>query len=161
MTSPLNSIQDKLKAAQAATAAAKTPEVKETAPIAPAPQQPAVELKTFSVYKSSLPNQRIPMPNGRLICITSGKYITDKEDEIEFLDNEIKAGFPYLASAGTMTSEDLDPMISLRRKIIADYLANEAKVPAPVLTTPEVQKVVPNNTGALNKLAGASNSADS
>ena len=159
MTSPLNSIQDKLKAAQAATAAAKTPEVKETAPIAP--QQPAVELKTFSVYKSSLPNQRIPMPNGRLICITSGKYITDKEDEIEFLDNEIKAGFPYLASAGTMTSEDLDPMISLRRKIIADYLANEAKVPAPVLTTPEVQKVVPNNTGALNKLAGASNSADS
>jgi len=114
--------------------------------------------KTFQTYKSSLPNQKIAMPNGKMIRITSHQYITDMEDEIEFLDNEIKLGFPYLTKTGEMTSTELDPMSALRAKIIAEYEAD--KVPAPVLGDVEKQTITPAHTVDLGKLASGSNSAD-
>ena len=130
------------------------------------PNAPAAIEKEFNVYKSSLPNQRIALPNGRLLRITSGKYITDKADEIAFLDAEIEAGFPYLAKNGTITSSDLDPMAALRSRIIAEYVAEQAAgvkaaVPAPTLTPVETAKLVPASTSELGALSADSNSQTS
>lgn len=127
-------------------------------------QTPAVVEKEFQVYKSSLPNQRIALPSGKLLRITSGKYITDRKDEIEFLDAEIEAGFPYLSKTGTVTSTELDPMAALRQRIIAEYVEQQAagvkpEVPEPKLTdstTPA--KLSPASTAALAALSANSDS---
>lgn len=116
--------------------------------------------KEFQVYKSSLPNQRIAMPGGKLISIVSGTYITDNEEEIAFLDKEVKAGFPYLQKGAAVTSSELDPMSALRAKIIAEAIADGTvnAVPKPVLTDTEAQKVVPTNTAQLAPNTANSNS---
>lgn len=115
--------------------------------------------KTYQVYKSSLASQRIAMPNGKLINITSNKYITAMEDEIEFLDNEIKKGFPYLTKGEPVVSSDLDPMNALRKKFYAEFLAEQTKVPAPALGNTETAPIIPASTNDLGALAGNSNSA--
>jgi hypothetical protein len=125
---------------------------------APTPNANKVEEKVFQTYNSSLPNQRIPMPNGRLIAITAGQYITDKKDEIEFLDAEIEAGFPFLQKGATMTSSELDPMSALRTRIIAEAIASGAVVAAPELTNTEPQKMVPASTSDLAAVAAGSSS---
>ena len=132
-----------------------TQPVVETPKETPVPKAPE---KTFQTYKSSLPNQKIAMPNGKMIRITSHQYITDMEDEIAFLDNEIKLGFPYLTKSGEMTSTELDPMSALRAKIIAEYEAD--KVPAPVLGDVAKQELTPASTAALKNLSAGSNSSE-
>ncbi len=131
----------------------------------------AVEPKeeTYQVYKSSLRNQRIAMPDGKLITITGGRYITKDENEIAFLDSEIENGFPYLAKSEAMTSADLDPMATLKRKIIAEYLENEQKTPqigtvgvdtpeAPAGAVSKSQASIVS-TATLGKLAAGSSSS--
>lgn len=82
--------------------------------------------KVFQVYKSSMQSHRVIMPNGKVLHVRKGKYITDNEDEIAFLDAEIKAGFKYLKKAEPMTSSDLDPMQALRKKLFAEFEAEQA-----------------------------------
>lgn len=145
-----------------------------TAPAAPAesvapPAEFKKEEKIYQTYRSSLASQRIAMPNGKLITVTANQYITDDEAEIEFLDKEIKGGFPYMSKTGQITSEELDPMAVLRKKIIAEYLAEQkaglaaatAAVPSPTLGNSSTDKVVPASTSDLGALAGASNSVAS
>lgn len=127
------------------------------------------EEKIYQTYRSSLASQRIAMPNGKLITVTANQYITDDEAEIEFLDKEIKGGFPYMSKTGQVTSEELDPMAVLRKKIIAEYLTEQkaglaaatAAVPSPALGNSSTDKVVPASTSDLGALAGASNSVAS
>lgn len=90
------------------------------------------EQKVYQVYKSSLQSHTIIMPKGKQLRIFNYQYITDNEEEIEYLDYEISQGFIYLEKMDKVTSEDLDPMAALKRKIIADYEAEKAAAAAKV-----------------------------
>ena len=92
----------------------------------PQPKPKTTEAKVYQVYKSTIANQRLITPTGRLIKIIGGQYITDNKEDIEFLDKEISSGFPYIKKEKEITSEDLDPMAVLRRQIREEVLAEQS-----------------------------------
>lgn len=120
--------------------------------VAPTPT-PKVEEKTYQTYKSGLENTKIIMQSGKVIHVRAHKYITCDAAEIEFLDNEIETGFPYLKKGEPVTTSDLDPMSALRKKIRAEVMA---EIDA---GNSETQKVVPASSKDLNMLSGNSNSS--
>jgi len=126
------------------------------------PAPVAVKEKEYQSYRSSLPNQRIALESGRLLRIVDHKYITDDGEEIEFLDHQIKKGFPFLSKTGVVTTSDLDPMNSLRQRIIAEAIASGTvqAVPSPELKDTEAQTLTPAGTAALAPLAAGSNSGN-
>lgn len=97
--------------------------------------KPAAPTKTFSVYKSSMQSHKIITPGGKVLHIVDYKHITDNEEDIAFLDAEIKAGFPYLRKLSDVEVKEADPMSGLRAKIaeeerakiLAEVEAGEAK----------------------------------
>ena len=84
--------------------------------------------KQFHQYFSSRPTIGIVMQNGNRILFTGGQYVTDKEDEIAFLDTEIKAGHPMIfvkKEQLTVSQEQLDPLAAIKKKAIEEYLAKQ------------------------------------
>jgi len=168
MASPLDAIKNKA-ASKVAAALAQTPDP-DSSESPKTPKSTATE-KVYQTYKSGMDNQRIVMPSGKIIRVTAHEYITDKQDEIDFLDAEIEAGFPYLSKSGEVTSSDLDPMSALRNKIIAEYEAEKkaaaeaaqiaSGIPAPVLGDTKKEAVSPASTADLGAVAAGSNSAAS
>ncbi len=174
----LTKIKTKAAEAQKAATVASTPS---DLPSQPAPDLaspvaggpsivPQVQLPTadepekeFQCYKSTIDNQRIAMPNGKIIFITKGQHITDDPSVIEFLDKEIAAGFPYLKRGVAVMSSDLDPMTALRKKHFAEFQAElaagtKAAVPAPVIGNSSTATLSPASTAALAALSAGSDS---
>jgi hypothetical protein len=86
--------------------------------------------KTFNQYFSTRPKLSITMPQGGRIYFVAGHYATDNEDEITFLDEQIRAKHPMIyvkATEKTVTSEQLDPMAAIRKKIIEEHEAKKAE----------------------------------
>jgi len=120
----------------------------------------------FHVYKSSMQSHRTITPKGKNVIVLDYKVITKDPEVIEFLDSEIKAGSTYFSKQGTMTSEDLDPMAALKKKIIADFKAEEAekektansqnKADAPVTQLPDSETSPADQAG--KKLGAATTS---
>lgn len=120
-------------------------------------EEPKVE-KLFQTYRSGLENQKIIMKCGRTIYVRQHKYITNKQDEIDFLDDEILLGFPGLKKGEPVTETDLDPMAALRKRIAAE---EREKIMKEIdAGTSKTQKVIPASTDDLGALAGNSNSSD-
>lgn len=83
----------------------------------------------YQTYRSSMQAHKIIMPKGKVLHVTKGKFVTCNQDEIDFLDAEIKAGFKYLKKGEPTTSAVADPMAAMKAKIkeeaIREYLAKE------------------------------------
>jgi len=120
----------------------------------------------YQVFTSPKLSFRMMTPKGRRIYFIAGKCITKVKEEIEYLDSEIEAGIRFITKGEAITSEDLDPMVALRKRIIKEYEAEKAasaKVPeAPadkVAATgaPAVASLGALNSSVLAKIATESN----
>jgi hypothetical protein len=72
--------------------------------------------------------------NGKAAPFVDGKYATDIESEIEELDEEVAAGHPtfYIDDKEKELDTNVsDPMEAIRAKVIAEYLANQARAEDP------------------------------
>ena len=87
----------------------------------------ATKEKMFQSYSSSRPSAKVITTLGRVIRFTRNAFITDNQEEIDYLDDEIaKRGLRGITKGKPVTSLEADPMEGLRRKHIAEYLAAEA-----------------------------------
>lgn len=78
----------------------------------------------YHQFFSTRPRISITMPSLKRIFFDGGIYITDKEDEIDFLNSQIEAGHQMIyvkKGAETLTEEQRDPMAAIKAKIIADF----------------------------------------
>lgn len=82
----------------------------------------------FNQYFATRPKISIVMPSGKRIYFQGGQYITNAQDEIEFLDAEVKLGHSMIyvkKGAEVVTQEQLDPLLAIKEKAIAEYLAKQ------------------------------------
>lgn len=80
------------------------------------------------LYKSSYPNLNIIFPNGSVAQFRGGIYITAMPYEIEYFDAQVAqngfAGNVYIdPNARTITEEQENPMLALRKKLFAEFEA--------------------------------------
>lgn len=83
----------------------------------------------YNQYFSTRPKLSIVMPSSKRIFFSGGVYVTDKEDEIAFLDAEVKLGHPMIYTKKgeeKVTSEQLDPLAAIKRKAVEEHLAKQA-----------------------------------
>jgi len=96
----------------------------EPEPTAPAPSAPATSgAQKYQHYKSARVSTRLITTEGKLITFTNYQFITCDQDCIAYLDTEIDAGIKYITKGELLTHEEADPMVALRRKIIAEHEA--------------------------------------
>lgn len=79
-------------------------------------------------YFSTLPSSTYIFQNGKAAVFVAGVFRTAIKKEIEELDHEISIGHPHLLvrkGAETVESEDLDPMVMLRKKFFAEFQASQ------------------------------------
>jgi len=104
-----------------------------------------VEATVFQHYASSRIAMRLVTTNGKKISFTNYQFITADPDIIDYLDAEIKAGINVITKGKAMTSEEADPMASLKRKHIAEYLEQQkeesAKAPRDFSGSEESSKI--------------------
>lgn len=82
--------------------------------------------KKYNQYFSTRPRVNITMPNGKRISFIAGSYVTDAQDEIAFLDEQIRLGLQVIYTKKgqeTVTAESLDPLAAIKKKAIDEYLA--------------------------------------
>lgn len=94
-------------------------------PIPAVPEKPKKRL-----YFASMPFMNYIFPNGKVAVFRHHRYATDLPGEIANLDSEISMGHPYMQIKPDMmylTEEMEDPMKALKAKIIAEYMAEQAK----------------------------------
>lgn len=87
-------------------------------------------MSQYHQYFSTRPRISMVLPSGDRISFVAGQYITDKEKEIEYLDEQVKAGHPmiYVKKGNeVVTAEQLDPLAAVKAKAIADYMAQQER----------------------------------
>jgi len=120
--------------------------------------------KQFQTYSSPKSSFRMMTPKGRRINFIKGKHITCIPEEIEYLDDEIAAGIRFITKGEPVTSEDLDPMAALKKRLRAEILAEQAAnlneaAESPEDIAPKGKEASPVgalSTAALTKLSAAS-----
>ena len=115
------------------------------------------EEKTFNVYKSTMASHKLVTSTGKVLSIVDYQLITNNAEDIEFLDAEVKAGFPFLSKAEQVTSTELDPMAKLRAKMKEE--ARQEILAETKDSNYEAAKAKPASTATLSALAAGSNSA--
>jgi hypothetical protein len=115
-------------------------------------------------FTSSLAAFKMHTEAGGLIAFCANQFITANEEEIDFLKAAIKAKVPGIAYAGEATSDDLDPMAGLKRRmanevrdeIRAELLAEQEATRD--LGSTEAKSVIPASTAIFAAASGSSNS---
>lgn len=85
--------------------------------------------KQYNQYFSTRPSISITMPSAKRIRFVAGSYITDKQDEIDFLDKEIAIGHQMIFTKQgqeVVNEEALDPLAAVKKKAVEEYLAKQA-----------------------------------
>ncbi len=85
--------------------------------------------KVYHQYFSTRPIMNIATTTGKMIHFVGSTYVTDAEDEIAFLDNEIRAGLKAIyvkQDKKTVSAVELDPLAAIKKKVIDEYLAAQA-----------------------------------
>lgn len=124
------------------------------------------EAKSVTLFKSRQGNCRLAMPDGELIHFVNGRYFTEDPEVEEFL--KVQAAHPktgiYIDTKETsIVPSEATPMAQMRKKIIEEYLAEQANVkdagvsdtsgaPGSVAGTDESGL---NNSGALAAIKAA------
>ncbi len=83
----------------------------------------------YNQYFSSRPRISITTPLGKRIDFVGGTYLTNKEDEIKFLDEQIALGHQmiYVRKGSEVVDADaLDPLAAVKKKAVEEYLAQQA-----------------------------------
>lgn len=83
----------------------------------------------LNLYFSSIPSCKTHMPNGKELNFIGGQFATDEEEEIEFLDAQVKARHPHIyvkKDAATIDSNKLSPLDEIKKKAVEEYLAQQA-----------------------------------
>lgn len=90
----------------------------------------AASAKEYYVFYCTIPNSTFIFTDGSLAPFTGGRYATDDEEKAYQLNKEIAAGnnhFYVNKDKLKVTEEELDPMAEYKAKVIADFLAKQAK----------------------------------
>lgn len=89
----------------------------------------STETKIFQLFFSSVFSMQVISSKGKAMAFVGGRYWTDDEGEINDLQGLIDAGNQTIyrnENQLTIAEDELDPMNVLRKKIIAEYLAEQA-----------------------------------
>lgn len=85
-------------------------------------------MSTLRVYRSTIPSVNVIMPNGKPLIFQNGYFYTDNEQDIAYLDYEIKLGHPHIyinPDQVEIQSEDLDPVNALKKGVVAKMTREE------------------------------------
>lgn len=88
------------------------------------------EVPKKRLYFASMPFMNYIFSKGKVAVFRHHRFATDIPEEIAQLDHEVALNHPYISVKKDMmylTEEMEDPMKALKAKIIADYLAEQAK----------------------------------
>lgn len=91
---------------------------------------PVQEKPKKRLYWATMPFMNYIFPRGKVAVFRHHRYATDIQEEIQNLDNEVAQNHPHIYVKPDMmylTEEMEDPMKALRTRIIAEYLADQAK----------------------------------
>jgi hypothetical protein len=116
--------------------------------------------KMLHQFKSTIPSCKFILSNGKNANFVGGIYRTDLEHEVAELQNEVKQGHPHIEYIGQISAADLDPVAVLKRKAIAEYLAEQKAAIDPsrdmgTSTSGPVTEGMVNSTGTTTGIAGA------
>lgn len=91
------------------------------------------ETKTLRVFKSRFSPCNYIFKSGTVARFLDGVYYTENKNEIKELEDEIEFGHPHLYIDANMKEVEAnkDPMAGLRKKIIDEYLQNQAAATDP------------------------------
>lgn len=94
----------------------------------PSTQAPVAEKR---LYKSTNKFCNVVTPRGKVLHFRAGMYITADENEIQFLDsaigaNEFNNAIYIDPNARTITAEQENPLLALKKKFIEEYLQEQA-----------------------------------
>lgn len=108
------------------------------------------------LYKSTFRFGNVITGKGHVLHFKGGMFATDNPDYIEFLDKEIAvngfAGAVYIdPNAKTITAEQENPMLALRRKFFQEFEAERAAKldPANDMGSTEPTKLTPASTTTI------------
>ena len=133
---------------------------------APTPEIKVIPEKTYHVFHNTIQSVKMITTGGRTMAFVLGKYVTDVEEEITYLNNEIEVGNIHLYTKEgeeRMTASDLDPMASLRKKHFKEFAKTQAEVARKIAageplsqSESEVQQLTPGSTSDIAALAADS-----
>lgn len=82
------------------------------------------------LFQSSVKFCNISTPKGKVLTFKFGRYVTEDEEEIAFLDAEIKAGHPTIfvdPNHLVLSKQEEDPLGYFKEQVIKEYLAEQAR----------------------------------
>lgn len=85
--------------------------------------------RIVNLFFCHIPSSRYVFPDGTEAAFIAGRYATDDEDKIAHLNYEISKGHQHIFTDPEKLQCDeaeLDPMEALKKKIIEDYVAQQA-----------------------------------
>jgi len=140
-----------------------TPQVKEPKEVQKVRAETETTDKVFHVFYSTISACRVVTDIGHGISFIKGKYITDNEADIEYLQGILAEGsktLSVLAGKETQTESDLDPMKVLKEQHYQEFLAEQAEVARkkaagiPLSTSEsEVQPLTPGSSNDIADMA--------
>jgi hypothetical protein len=124
------------------------------------------ELPKKHLFWASMPFMNYIFAKGKMAVFRHHRYATDVPEEIEELTKEVKLGHPYISIKADMlylTEEMEDPMKALKSKIIAEYMASQAKHvdPANDMGTSSQERIKPMSTTDVAAVAAGGDATQS
>lgn len=91
---------------------------------------PATDAPTKRLYKSTSKFLNVITPKGKPLYFRHGMHITEIKEDIAYLDAEIESGafngsIFIDPNARTISEEEANPMLALRKKLFAEFLAEQ------------------------------------
>lgn len=119
---------------------------------------PVQEKPNKRLYWATMPFMNYIFPRGKVAVFRHHRYATDIQEEIQNLDNEVAQNHPHIYVKPDMmylTEEMEDPMKALRTRIIAEYLADQAKHVNPLndMGTTSQEPIRPQSTSDIASVA--------
>lgn len=112
------------------------------------------------LYKSTFPIVNVISPIGKVIEFRGGIFITDETDLIEYLDDQVAkrafGGQIYIdPNARTITAEQENPMLALKKKFYEQFQAEKAGFldPSNDMGTSDQGKLKPASTTDIAPVA--------
>jgi len=85
------------------------------------------EEKRFQHYSSARSAVRLITESGMVINFVNFQYITDSREAISYLDSQITRGLPGITRGEALTATEADPVLSVKKKIINEFLEDLRK----------------------------------
>lgn len=85
----------------------------------------------LKLYKSRLMSSKVIFTTGKELLFVNGRYPTDDEDEIKFLDAEIRNRHPHIyidEKEKQVDSDRLDPLEEIKRRAVEEYLEKQKEM---------------------------------